>query len=704
MDHIDDTPVQRPALPDQAACALAADSFELLARLCPDGVLIIQDDRIVYACPSADTILSPNLPAGTLLGRAPLSLVLPAHHARARERLAQSAAGNFLPPEELELCSVHGRCFDAELSCGPFVWDGRPALQMLVRDISERKATLTQLQATESRLAAEVEEMTRLHQLSSRLLATRDLTIALDEVMDAAIALLGADFGTIQLYNPQKKGLEIVVQRDFSQAFLDTFQLVGIDDESACARALRSGEPVIVEDVLLDPHYAAFRAIAAESGYRAVHSVPLRIPGGEVLGMLSTHFRAPHRASEHQLRVLDLYGRQAVELIDRLHAEQALRDADRRKDEFLATLAHELRNPLAPISNAMILLRPSGDHRRRADHLIEMVQRQVRHIVRLVDDLLEVSRITRGKIELRRAPAVLGDILHAALETNRPLLERAGHHLHWEAPREPLVLDADSVRLTQVFSNLLNNAAKYTQPGGGITLAARPSGTEVEVSVRDNGIGIPAAMLPRVFDIFVQGETSGNAAGNGAGAQGGLGIGLTMARSLVELHGGRIEARSEGPGRGSEFVVHLPLLQQVPGAVPAPDTASNPLSGRRLLVVDDNRDAADSLALLLSASGAEVRVAYGGEEALVLLAGWTADAAIIDLGMPGMDGCQLAQAIRADALHRGMRLVALTGWGQRADRERSRACGFDEHLTKPAEIALLTACLGQRPAGVSRGS
>ncbi|WP_323140876.1 PAS domain-containing hybrid sensor histidine kinase/response regulator [Massilia phyllosphaerae] len=681
MSHIDDEP-----------CTLAADSFELLARLCLDGVLVIVDDGIVYACPAADTILSPAAP-GSLLGRAPLSLVLPAHHARVRERWAQAAAGAFLAPEEIGLCGVDGRCFDAELSCGPFVWHGRPALQILVRDISERKAMLSQLHATESRFAAELEEMTRLHQLSSRLLATRDLSSALDEVLDAAITLLGADFGNIQLYNPQKNGLEIVVQRGFPQAFLDTFRLVRIDDDSACARALRSGEAVIVEDVLLDPPYAAFRAIAAQSGYRAVLSIPLRVPGGEVLGMLSAHFRAPHRASAHQLRVLELYGRQAVDLIDRLRTEQALRDADRRKDEFLATLAHELRNPLAPISNAMILLRPNGDHRRRADHLIGMVQRQVRHIVRLVDDLLEVSRITRGKIELRRTPAVLADILHAALETTRPLIEQAGHRLRADLPDEPLVLDADSVRLTQVFSNLLNNAAKYTPPGGDIALAARRVGPEVEVSVRDNGIGIPAAMLGRVFDIFVQGDRNGDGSNGGNGSNGGLGIGLTMARSLVELHAGRIEARSDGPGLGSEFVVRLPLLLHTPADAPAPDTASAPLSGRRLLVVDDNRDAADSLALLLSSSGAEVRVGYGGEEALAAIAGWAPDAAIIDLGMPGIDGCQLAGMLRADLRYRGMLLVALTGWGQRADRERSRACGFDAHLTKPAEIAALTACL-----------
>jgi CheY-like chemotaxis protein len=314
----------------------------------------------------------------------------------------------------------------------------------------------------------------------------------------------------------------------------------------------------------------------------------------------------------------------------------------------------------------------------------------VRHIVRLVDDLLEVSRITRGKIELRRAPANLADILHAALEANRPLRDRDCHSLHVDLPAQPLMLDADSARLTQVFSNLLNNAVKYTGRGGEIWLQARRDGEQALITVRDTGIGIPPSLLPRVFDMFVQGDS---AAGN---VQGGLGIGLTMSRALVELHGGSIDARSDGVGRGCELAVRLPLLEQYPqpsaGAI---ETAATPtaLAGRRLLVVDDNRDAADSLALLLSARGAEVRVAYGGKDALALLDSYAPHTAILDIGMPEMDGYQLAERIRRDPRHAGLRLVALTGWGQSADRARTQACGFDAHLTKPAEIDALAALL-----------
>jgi PAS domain S-box-containing protein len=804
--------------PDLPSCESARGSFELLVRLCPDGVLISADDRIVYASAAADAILSPSQPGG-LLGRSPLELVCHEQRPHVHERLAHAMAGSFEPLEETCLRDVGGRAVDAALTCGPFCWNGHPALQLLVRDVTERKATQTRLRASDSRLAAELEEMNRLHQLSNQLLATRDLRGALDEVLDAAIALLDADYGNIQLYNPHKEGLEIMVQRGFPQAFLDTFRLVSIEDNSACGRALRSGQRIIIEDVLTDEEYINFRDIAAAAGYRAVQSTPLVAPGGEVLGMLSTHFRSPHRPSEHQLRLLDLYARQAIELVDRLRAEQALREseerfrralqprnvgvvfmtgdaiiheandaflgmsgfgrddlangglpwerltppewhgdvrrslaefgatgligprehdflrkdgsrwcalcsatriaddeavgyviditdrkraeqalreADRRKDEFLATLAHELRNPLAPISNAMHLLRADGQHRRRADRLIEMVQRQVRHIVRLVDDLLEVSRITRGKIELQRGPVDLAGIIDSAIETTRPLLDHCGERLRLDLPPAPLMLDADGVRLTQVFSNLLNNAAKYSPHGSEIQVDARREGGQAVVDVRDTGIGIRAEMLPRVFDMFVQGDTTS------ANVQGGLGIGLTMARSLVELHGGSIGVRSEGPGRGSEFTVRLPLLERQPGEASWPAALPSTLAGQRVLVVDDNRDAADSLALLLSAHGAEARVAYGGKEALAVLETYAPHAAVVDIGMPDMDGCQLAERIRRDPRHAGLRLLALTGWGQSADRARSRASGFDEHLTKPAEIDTLAAMLTKSASAADR--
>jgi PAS domain S-box-containing protein len=377
-----------------------------------------------------------------------------------------------------------------------------------------------------------------------------------------------------------------------------------------------------------------------------------------------------------------------VDITDRKRAEQALREADRRKDVFLATLAHELRNPLAPISNAVQLLRRI-DGRRKADRMMEIVERQVRQIVRLVDDLLEVSRIAGGKIELARARVALADIVGDAIETSRPLVEQARHTLSVGLPEEAVMLDADRVRLTQVLANLLNNAAKYTDPGGHIWLTARCEAHELAITVRDDGIGIPRDQLPQIFDIFAQVH---QLAGRD---QGGLGIGLSMVRSLVEMHGGRVEAHSDGPGSGCEFVVRLPLPQTAPDTAAAPSVQAPALSlsGHRILIVDDNRDAADSLGMLLQAEGAEVRVAYDGLAALADMEVFHAPTVLLDLGMPDMDGYAVARQLRQDGRYQRTRIVALTGWGQESDRSQTRAGGFDFHMTKPVELATLKAWL-----------
>jgi CheY-like chemotaxis protein len=334
---------------------------------------------------------------------------------------------------------------------------------------------------------------------------------------------------------------------------------------------------------------------------------------------------------------------------------------------------------------------------------MEMANRQVRQITRLVDDLMDVSRITRGKIELARQPVPLGEVVAGAVETSRPAIDRAGHAFTLSLPPEPLMLDADKVRLTQVFANLLNNAAKYTDPHGRIELAAwreeAPDGARVVVAVRDSGIGIPPDKLSRVFDMFAQVETAGSR------SQGGLGIGLAMVHSLVQMHGGTVEAHSEGPGHGSEFVVRLPLL----ASEPAPQeeagqgtAGAGVLAGFRVLVVDDNRDAADSLCMLLAGEGAEVHCAYDGRQALEVLERVRPDAMVLDIGMPGMDGYQVARAVREGGRHPGLRIVALTGWGQEADRRRSRDCGIDHHLTKPVDLAALERLLA--PAGGGTGA
>jgi PAS domain S-box-containing protein len=360
-------------------------------------------------------------------------------------------------------------------------------------------------------------------------------------------------------------------------------------------------------------------------------------------------------------------------------SEEALRLADRRKDEFLALLAHELRNPLAAIRYALAANRTPGrapEQRRQAEEIIE---RQATHMSRLLDDLLDISRITRGSLALKKTRTELTSVIGAAIETARPVLDMKHHTLALDLPTQPLQLEADVVRLAQVFSNLLINAAKYTDPGGDIRLRALQQGPAVIVSVCDNGIGISAHMLPRVFNMFSQSDSAL------ARAEGGLGVGLALVRGLVALHGGSVEARSEGPGRGSEFIVRLPTGTAARDCVDV-ETETEQLSldaGLKILVVDDNRDAADTCAMLLEASGHHVQTAYTGREALELGRAFHPHALLLDIGLPDLDGYRLAEQVRAAPWGRGAVLIAVTGWGQEQDRQRALAAGFDRHLVKP---------------------
>jgi PAS domain S-box-containing protein len=372
-------------------------------------------------------------------------------------------------------------------------------------------------------------------------------------------------------------------------------------------------------------------------------------------------------------------------------AEYELREADRRKDEFLATLAHELRNPLAPIRNSLSLLEAAGRSDAVVGRVRGILERQVGHMVRLVDDLMEMSRITRGTIELRRERLDLAEAIRSALETSEPLIQRAGLRLTQELPPEPMFVDADPVRLTQIISNLLNNAAKYSHPSKEVLLSARREQREAVVSVRDSGVGIPAGMLERVFDMFTQ------VPGAGRGGQSGLGIGLTLVRSLVQMHGGSIVATSDGPGKGSAFTFRLPLVEAPARPVqPAVTKGSNRLT-LRVLVVDDNRDAAESMGLVLARAGADVEVVYDGLAALERVERFHPAMVLLDIGMPGMDGYEVARRIRARPSLSDVMLVALTGWGQAEDRRRSLEAGFDQHLIKPAGLAELRALV---PAAV----
>ena len=368
---------------------------------------------------------------------------------------------------------------------------------------------------------------------------------------------------------------------------------------------------------------------------------------------------------------------------------ESLSLADQRKTEFLATLAHELRNPLAPLSNCVGLLK-----RGVADSgpILQVMDRQMHHMIRLVDDLLELSRISRGKIELRMEDVELRRVVETAVETSRPLVEKASHRLEVRLPGEQLCVRGDPVRLAQVVSNLLNNAARYTDDGGRIVLEAHAEAGEAVLSVSDDGSGMTEDALAGAFDMFTQADASDTR------AQHGLGIGLALVRNLMEMHGGVVTATSDGPGLGSRFEIRLPLIPSARMERPAIFPLPSARIERRILVVDDNRDAADTLARLLGEVGATVRVAYNGPDALELVEDFKPDVAVLDLGMPGMSGLDVARRIRKRPGNR-CELIALTGWGQSADRELTRAAGVRHHLTKPVDFTELHALLSRSELG-----
>jgi len=417
---------------------------------------------------------------------------------------------------------------------------------------------------------------------------------------------------------------------------------------------------------------------------RGVLAVPFVGRDGDPFGFIEISDKLEGELSAADEAIAIQLAQLAVVAIENARLYDQLRDQDRRKDEFLATLAHELRNPLAPIRTGLHVLQHEVTPE-QSTRALEMMSRQLVHLVRMVDDLLEISRVTLGKIQLQRARVDLRAVLDSALETTRSLVEARGHELAVRVPSQPMPIDVDPTRLSQVFANLINNAAKYTPDGGRISITAEVSGPTLSVRVRDTGVGIPADMLPDVFDMFTQVGQSIER------SQGGLGIGLTLVRRLVEMHDGTVSAHSDGPSLGSTFVVTLPLA-------PAQDTTSDPedvepiAPGLRVLVVDDNVDAAEMLAMLLELRGHQISLAHNGRRALELAAELSPQVIFLDIGLPGLNGYEVARQIRAGAGTPPM-LVALTGWGTDEDRRQSAAAGFDTHLVKPVDLAKIEAVL-----------
>jgi PAS domain S-box-containing protein len=842
---------------------------------------------------------------------------------------------------------------------------GEQPIELPPADVDEIDGVATALKDADSavrnsrkQIADELDAMRELHAFVTRLNDCRDVETALQEVLRAIMVIGNAEMGSVQVFDAQEECLEIVAQRGFGPEFLQRFAKVSHGDQSTSGRAMTLGATVAIEDVEADSRYESLRAIAAAAGYRAVQSTPMLSSSGELLGILSTHFRKPRVFSDHDLRVLDLYGRQAADVIERIRNEQAVRDgtaqrqlaldaarlgwwhfdpirqvswwddryreifgvteesghadrilkwlhpddapsvlaavaksldpadpqpyaaqyrvlrpdgatrwveahgiatfegsgesrratslvgtvediteghrveealreseqrfrslvsiiadvlwvtdetgafsspqssweaytgqswgeyrgfgwlnalpdedrdearqtwkracespalfssrgrlwhsasqryryfivraiplfsangsvrewvgcctdmddvvrsaealkeADRRKNEFLAMLAHELRNPLAPIRNSIeILRRGSGAD---ADRALELMQRQISQMVRLIDDLFDASRVSRGKVELRKGRVEVAELVRHAVEAMRPIYEKMRQELTLDVASEPIYVMADATRLAQVVGNLLNNASKFTPHGGHIRTSVErtrsgesptspsASGDVAVIRVRDDGIGIASDQLPRIFDMFTQIDTSLER------SQSGLGIGLTLVKDLIEMHGGSVEARSAGLGLGAELIVRLPVADESHAQPEAVDKhPASPVTGQRILVVDDNRDAATSLAALLELTGHEAHVAYDGAEALDKATALRPDVVFLDIGLPQINGYETARLIRQQAWGRDMALVALTGWGDADDLEKSRNAGFDRHLVKPVELEVLTRLLAE---------
>jgi PAS domain S-box-containing protein len=552
-----------------------------------------------------------------------------------------------------------------------------------VADITARKTAEQALSDNERQLAVELTNMNRLYELTARLLATENLETALDEVLASAIELQSADMGSVHIFNADTGTFRVATQRGFNRELLEEFVSRGFDPRSACGRAFRTGMRSIIDDVRLDPDYTDFLPFAEAAGYRTIQSTPLISRRGKLLGLLSTHFRAPRKFDSRELRMLDLYARQAADFIEQIQMINAMREADHRKDEFLAMLSHELRNPLAPIRSGLDCLAADGSE---VDEVVDIMRDQVEHLVRLVDDLLDMSRIARGKIELRKEPVEAALLVDRAVDATSWAFKAKHQSLDVHGPGEPIYLEADPVRLVQVLGNLLNNASKYTPEGGHIELSVRRCNEQVSFQVEDNGIGIERELLPKIFDLFTQSTRALDR------AQGGMGIGLTLVRRLVELHDGSVSAESEGVACGSRFTIKLPVSDRVP--FPKSKPAYSPSHGRRVLVVDDNFGAARLLAILLKKLGDhEIEVAHDGPSALEQFTVFAPDAVLLDIGLPGMDGYAVAREIRRMSYGNQPFLVALTGYGRPEDVSESKAAGFDEHLVKPPSVEMLQALL-----------
>ncbi|OWQ47516.1 hypothetical protein CDL60_08800 [Roseateles noduli] len=571
-------------------------------------------------------------------------------------------------------------------------------------------ALLSEREQVERVITRELNDTRRLRDVAARLIGTDGGSTLFGEILEAAIEIIDGNAGTIQLLDEQTGTLTFLASRGFSPEVTAHFAVVDASSGSPCGRALAAGQRTYVRfDDPDDPDLDGSNRLHLGDGVRCAQSTPLLSRSGRPIGMFSTHWAEPRELSERELRFLDLLGRQAADLIERNQVQEALvarehelHEEARRKDEFIAVLAHELRNPLAPIRSGIEVLKRANGDVKLIERVRPMMERQIAQVVHLIDDLLDVSRIRSGKVQLKREWVSLRSLVESALEAHRSQIVAGGIDLVVDLDDPERLLDVDPTRLSQVISNVLHNAVKFTAADGRITLratvgpAASGEGLEQVLHISDSGVGIAADVLPNIFDLFTQARSDSS-------RHGGMGIGLALSRSLMALHGGSIEASSPGAGHGSEFVIRLPVGTPVAVATaPVRDDGDADLAGLRVLVVDDNQDAADGVAMLLSMCGGEVRVAYDATRIVDEVRTFEPGLVLLDIGLPGIDGYQACRNVREEVGH-GVQIVALTGWGQEEDQRRATAAGFDAHLTKPVDFTSL-ALIAARASQASTAS
>jgi two-component system CheB/CheR fusion protein len=625
----------------------------------------------------------------------------------ARSVLANSA------PIEREIGSREGRVFLTRLS--PYRRSGGQVDGVVITfvDMTATKHSEAALRESERKLEAELNVMRVLHRTTTSVMTAvtmETMQNALEQILSAAIMLAGADFGDIQLLDATSQKLKMTVQRGFASPFLEVFTSVGAEDGSACGRALRTRETVCIENVTHDPDFAPYREIAAQAGFCAVQSEPLIGKGGELVGVLSIHFREPRAFSERERRLGGLVGRLAADVIinctqrdkvAQLNEELSRRTAeleasqeqlsrqagelleqDRNKEAFLAVLSHELRNPMAAIQNSLDLISATDQPPEAA---IAIFKRQTRHVARLINDLLDITRINRGRLEIRLEVVDLKQYVLMAVNTVRRRVDAKGLAMEVELPECPIYVNADPERVLQILDNLLSNALNYTERGG-ITVSVRPEAAHALIAIRDTGIGVDPSEIDALFDPFHQTKEGRRV--------GGLGLGLSLVKRLVECHGGTIEFRSQGRSSGSEIIFTLPFSRSAAATVVSSGEAIPP--SRRILLIEDQPDQAEAFKRLLEVMGQHVRVAHTGEAALELAREQRPQVAFVDLAMPGMSGAEVAQRLRQEFPSTELTLVALSGYPR--DHPGFQDTQFQHHLLKPVTMETIVTLLNSLPA------